>query len=69
MVILQCFQQNRTKLSRHCHRFLAEVGQLPITTIPLRTRIPRFRFQEGCVSVDADSRPILQPSSRMFIAL
>jgi len=28
MVILQCFQQNRTKLSRHCHRFLAEVGQL-----------------------------------------
>ena len=28
MVILQCFQQNRTKLSPHCHRFLAEVGQL-----------------------------------------
>ena len=28
MAILQCFQQNRTKLSRPCRQFLIEIGQL-----------------------------------------
>ena len=29
MVVLSCFQQNRTKLSASCKKFLIEVGQLP----------------------------------------
>ena len=28
MAVLGCFQQNRTKLSDSCRRFLVEVGQL-----------------------------------------
>ena len=28
MAILQCFQQNRTKLSSPCRQFLIEIGQL-----------------------------------------
>ena len=28
MVILQCFQDNRTRLSGPCRKFLTEVGQL-----------------------------------------
>ena len=28
MVILQCFQDNRTRLSSPCKKFLTEVGQL-----------------------------------------
>jgi hypothetical protein len=29
MVVLSCFQQNRTKLTASCRKFLIEVGQLP----------------------------------------
>jgi hypothetical protein len=28
MIMLKCFQNRRTKLSRNCHSFLARVGQL-----------------------------------------
>ena len=28
MVVLQCFQQNKSKLSGSCRKFLTEVGQL-----------------------------------------
>jgi hypothetical protein len=28
MVILSCFQQNQTRLSKKCHKFLADIGQL-----------------------------------------
>ena len=28
MVMLKCFQNRRTKLSRSCHAFLKKVGQL-----------------------------------------
>jgi hypothetical protein len=28
MVVLQCFQQNKKRLSSSCHKFLVEVGQL-----------------------------------------
>ena len=28
MVMLQCFQEHKVRLSRSCHKFLTEVGQL-----------------------------------------
>ena len=28
MIVLKCFQNRRTKLSRNCHAFLTKVGQL-----------------------------------------
>ena len=28
MVMLQCFQEHKARLSRPCHKFLTEVGQL-----------------------------------------
>jgi hypothetical protein len=28
MIVLKCFQNRRTKLSRNCHTFLTRVGQL-----------------------------------------
>ena len=28
MIMLKCFQNRRTKLSRNCHTFLTRVGQL-----------------------------------------
>lgn len=28
MMVLGCLQENKTRLSRNCHKFLADIGQL-----------------------------------------